>query len=86
MILGDKYIINVRDVSKSAKPIAPEIFDNNDKKVDDITATTGQVVQLQCAASGVPTPTIEWKFINQYGNEMTPFFTRVHTSVQNLTP
>ena len=69
MYLGDSYVINVRDITKSAKPRAPQILDLNEKRVTDVAATSGQTIQLECAASGVPTPNIEWKFINEGGRE-----------------
>ena len=68
---GMKYLINIRNVSRIAKPKVPEIYENNKKQQVDISATIGQMMLLECAASGVPTPTIEWRFVNQYGVEGT---------------
>ena len=67
---GNKYVINVRNLTRIAKPKVPEIFENNAKRETDISATIGQTLMLECAASGVPTPDISWKFINQYGTEV----------------
>lgn len=69
---GNKYVINVRNITRVAKAKVPEIFENNPKQEVDISATIGQTMILECAASGVPTPDIAWRFINQYGTEM-PF-------------
>ena len=66
---GMKYLINIRNVSRIAKPKVPEIYENNKKRQLDISATIGQMMLLECAASGVPTPSIQWRFVNQYGVE-----------------
>ena len=74
---GMKYLINIRNVSRIAKPKVPEIYENNKKRQLDISATIGQMMLLECAASGVPTPSIQWRFVNQYG---------VEGMILNLTP
>jgi hypothetical protein len=69
---GSKYIINIKNITREAKPRVPQINDNNDKRETDISATIGRELILECAAGGMPTPDIDWKYINQYGTEM-PF-------------
>ena len=70
MLPGNKYVINVRNLTRIAKAKVPEIFGNNQSKENVTSATLDQTLTLECAASGVPTPDISWKFVNQYGTEI----------------